>query len=148
MVELKKALEEAKARNSVLETEKALVEAKLDKTQDDVLVMLSESFNHAVRQAYLFYNGPPTVSAFDATKNVYEGQLVPIDELEALKNALSRTLKIKIVRFSRYRFFFPPARVWPSFLLFLRCRGVASFYFFNQYIDHSSLFLFYIMYKL
>ena len=48
VAKLKKALEEAKARNSVLETEKASVEAKLDKTQDDVLVMLGESFNQTI----------------------------------------------------------------------------------------------------
>jgi len=56
--ELRKSLEESKAKISVLETEKALVEAELDKIQDDTLVMFGESFDSAVRQAHLFYNGP------------------------------------------------------------------------------------------
>ena len=49
MDELKKALEESKARISVLETEKASVEVKLDKTQDDILVMMGKSFDQAIR---------------------------------------------------------------------------------------------------
>lgn len=44
-----------------------------------------------LQQAHLFYNGPPSVSTFDATKDVYKGWLVPFDELEALKNAMLRT---------------------------------------------------------
>ena len=39
VVELKKALEESKAKISVLETKKALVKAELNKIQDDTLVM-------------------------------------------------------------------------------------------------------------
>jgi len=92
VAELKKALEECKERISLLETEKASVEAELDKIQDDVLVMLGESFDQVGRQAYLFYDGPPPIGAFDAIENVYKGRLVPFDELEALKNAVPRTL--------------------------------------------------------
>jgi len=48
VAELKKALEESKAKISMLETEKVLVEAKLDKIQDDTLRMLGKSFNQVV----------------------------------------------------------------------------------------------------
>ena len=66
--------------------EKASVEAKLNKIQDDTLVMLGKSFDQVVQQVHLFYNGPPLIGTFNATKDVCEGRLVPFDEVEALKN--------------------------------------------------------------
>jgi len=78
VVELKKALEESKARISVLETEKTSVEVELDKIQDDTLVMLSESFDQVVRQAYLFYNGLSLVGTFDATNQFMRVDWCPL----------------------------------------------------------------------
>jgi len=63
----------------VLEIEKASVK-----------VMVGESFDQTIKQAYLLYNGPPPMGVFDATKDVYEGRLMPFDELEALKNTTPR----------------------------------------------------------
>jgi len=73
VAKVKKALEDSKAKISVLETEKASVKAELHEIQDDTSMMLGEGFDQVVRQAHLFYNGPPPVSTFDATKDVYEG---------------------------------------------------------------------------
>jgi len=104
VAELKKSLEESKARISVLEAEKASVEVELDKIQDDTLVMLGESFDQAVQHAHLFYNEPPPVGTFDATKDVYEGRLVPFDVLEALKNVVSWTSAEEVEDEDRERF--------------------------------------------
>lgn len=53
------------AESSELRDKKAAVEANLDKTIDDTLVMLGQSFDQAVRQAHLLYNGPPPFGDFD-----------------------------------------------------------------------------------
>ena len=90
VVELKKALK-AWRPSTRLEVDKASVEAELEKIQNETLVMLDESFNKVVRQAYLLYNEPPLVDDFEANKNIYEGRLVPFDELETLKNTKPRT---------------------------------------------------------
>lgn len=66
-------LEESKAGISVLETEKASMEAELDKIQVYTLVILDKSFDQVVRQVHLFYNEPPPVGTFNANKDVFEG---------------------------------------------------------------------------
>jgi len=87
VAELRKALEESKVKISVLETEKASIEAEIDKIQDDTLVMLGGTFDQVVRQTRPLYNGPQPVGTFDVNIDVHEGRLVPFDELQALKNA-------------------------------------------------------------
>ena len=87
VAKLKKDLEESKNEISMLQAEKDAVEVELDKTIDDMLVMLGQSFNQVVRQAHLLYNGPPLTGDYDNNMDVCKGRMVPVGELQALRNA-------------------------------------------------------------
>lgn len=91
---LKKALEEADKKNSLLQAEnsellaeKVAVEMKLDINIDDTLVMLSQSFFQTVRQAHVLYKGPPSFDDFDPNMDVFEGQILSSSEVKTLKSA-------------------------------------------------------------
>jgi len=96
---LKEALERVDNRVSLLEAEsfelwvenlnlpatKEEIKVDLDKTIDDTLVMLGESFDQVVRQAHLLYNGAPLSDNFDINMDVFEGRMLPCGEVEVLK---------------------------------------------------------------
>jgi len=75
------------AESLELRVEKAAIEANLDKTIDDTL-MLGQSFDQAIRQAHLLYNGPPPSGDFDPNLDVFEDRMVPCEEMRALTRAV------------------------------------------------------------
>jgi len=91
VAKLKKVSEELKAKYLVLETEKASVKFKLEQTQVDTLQMLGETFEQAIRQAHLLYKGSPSEGTFNINKDIFEGRLVPFDELVVLQNLAPKT---------------------------------------------------------
>ena len=75
------------AESSELRVEKEAVEADLDKTIEDNLVMLGQSFDQAVRQAHLLYNRALPFGNFDPNMDVFEGRMVSCEEMQALQSA-------------------------------------------------------------
>jgi len=99
VAKLQKALEVVENKNSLLEAEsselqaeKMAMEADLDKTIDDTLVLLGQSFNQAIRQAHILYNGSPPSGNFHADMDVFEGWMVPCSELLTLRSAAQEAL--------------------------------------------------------
>ena len=110
MAKLKEAMERSENRVSVLETEsselqveKEAVEADLEKTIEDTLVMLGQSFDQAVCQAHLLYNKAPPSGNFDVNMDVFEGRMVLVARWKLCKPPPDRpqpwTLKTKPIRF-------------------------------------------------
>ncbi|ESW12919.1 hypothetical protein PHAVU_008G152700 [Phaseolus vulgaris] len=85
-----KEKEDLKAKNAALEIAKVSIEVELEQLQDNVLTMCRESFNQAVRQAHMLYQGLPADGDFDVNKDVLEGCLLAFDELVALRNPMPR----------------------------------------------------------
>ena len=82
VAKLKEALERAdnkilvlKAESLELWAEKEAVEANLDKTFKDILVMLGQSFDHVVRQAHILYNGAPLFGNFDPNMDLFSNRV-------------------------------------------------------------------------
>lgn len=53
---------------------------ELDKNIDETLVMLGQSFNQVVQQAYLLYGDLLPSGRFDADMDVYKGRMSPSEE--------------------------------------------------------------------
>jgi len=90
---LKKALEEAERKGASMEGEivslrqgKEATEAKVLKTMEDTMVLITQSFDLAVRQAGVLYGGPPPSGQFDQEIEVFNGRLVPADEVQNLQS--------------------------------------------------------------
>jgi len=97
VTKMRKTLEEAENRISMLEAEsselrdeKVAVEVDLDKTIDDTLMMLGQSFDQVVRQTHLLYNEPQPFGDFDVDMDIFEGRMVPCSEMQALKSTSAR----------------------------------------------------------
>jgi len=89
---MKKVVEEADNKNSVMHTEnselkaeKGAIEAELDRNIDDTLELLNQSFIQAVQQAHILYNGPPLFGEFDPEGEEFEGRILPRAEVRALE---------------------------------------------------------------
>jgi len=81
---LRKALEKADRRASLAEKEavaerqgKEAAEAEVLKTMEDTMVLINQSFDLAVRQAGVLYDGPPPSGQFDQEMEVVDSRLVP-----------------------------------------------------------------------
>ena len=59
----------------------ARLEQEVVVLKDYVLNVAEEGFNQAVRQAVLLYGVPADNNKFDVGKEVYEGQLIPIEDM-------------------------------------------------------------------
>ena len=59
----------------------ARLEQEVVALKDCVLNVAEEGFNQAVRQAVLLYGVPADSNKFDVGKEVYEGQLIPIEDM-------------------------------------------------------------------
>jgi len=73
------------AENSEMKAEKETVKVKLDKNFDDTLELLNQSFFQAVRQANILYNGPPPSGDFEPENKLFEGPILSMAEVRALK---------------------------------------------------------------
>ena len=93
VVELEKAMEALRLENSALEAKKVSMEDELLTQQGNIFLILGETFNQAVRQAYLLYEGPPAEGAFDLNKDIHEGQMVAFAELAELRESTSRVAR-------------------------------------------------------
>jgi len=92
---LKKALEEAGQRMLSLEGDvdslkrgKESVEAELDKTLDDTMALISQSFNLSIQKAWVLYGGPPPSGEFDQEMEVFDDRLVPANKVQRLQTAV------------------------------------------------------------
>jgi len=90
---LRKALEEAEHKETLLQGEAACLrqgkeaaEAELLKTMEDIMVLITQSFDLAVRQVGVLYGGPPPSGQFDQVMEVFNGRLVPAGEVRSLQN--------------------------------------------------------------
>jgi len=89
---LRKVLEAAEQRGTFLEKEvasehqgKEAVDAEVLKTMEDTMVLINQSFDLAVRQAKVLYNGPPPSGQFDQEMEVVDGRLVPAGDDQVLQ---------------------------------------------------------------
>ena len=94
---LRKALEDADRRARLKEEEavaeskaRRVAEAEVLKTMEDIMVLIGQSFDLAVRQAEVLYGGPPPSGQFDQDIEVVDGRMVPaaagppqVEEVEA-----------------------------------------------------------------
>jgi len=69
---------------AALQVAKDEVEAELDKNYEDSEELLRQCFDRAVRQDHVLYGGAPASGNFDIDHEVYQGRLVPSDEVGAL----------------------------------------------------------------
>ena len=88
---LKKAMEEVGRREASLEEEvvslkkrKEAVEAELEKTMDDTVALISQSFELTVWLVEVLYDGPPPSGQFDQEMDVFDSSLVPVEEVQTL----------------------------------------------------------------
>jgi len=91
---LRKALEAVERRGTFLEKEAALerpgkeaLKAEVLKTMEDTMVLISQSFDLAVRQTEVLYRGPPPSGQFDQEMEVVDGRLVPAGDDQDLQEA-------------------------------------------------------------
>ena len=85
---LRKALKEVERKGAFLEGEfaslrqgKEATEAEVLKTMEDTMVLITQSFDLAVRQAGVLYGGLSPSGQFDQEMEVFNGQLVPANEV-------------------------------------------------------------------
>jgi len=57
------------------------MELELEKTMDDTMALISQSFDLVVRPTEVLYGGPPPSGQFDQEMEVFDGRLVPADEV-------------------------------------------------------------------
>jgi len=93
VVLLCKALEAADRWATLMEEEavaeregKKAAEAEVLKTMEDTMVLIGQSFDLAVCQAEVLYDGPPPFGQFDQDMEVVDGRLVPAAASNAILN--------------------------------------------------------------
>ncbi|XP_068484845.1 uncharacterized protein [Phaseolus vulgaris] len=69
---------------AALQLAKEQAEAELDENYEEAEELLRQCFEMAVRQAHVFYGGPPATGSFDLDYEVYQGRLMPSAEAAAL----------------------------------------------------------------
>jgi len=76
---------------------KRAAEAEVLKTMEDTMVLINQSFDLAVRQAPVFYGGPPPSGQFDQDMEVIDGRLVPVEAGQLAKEADPASAVLNIV---------------------------------------------------
>ena len=90
VAKLEKAMEALRLENSALEAKKVSMEDEFLTQQGNIVLLLGETFNQAIRQSHPLYGVPPVDSSFDVNKDVHEGQMVTFAELSDLPTSTSR----------------------------------------------------------
>jgi len=60
------------------------------KTMEDTMVLITQSFDLAVRQAGVLYGGPPPLGQFDREMEVLNDCLVPTDEVQVCRTSTNQ----------------------------------------------------------
>jgi len=66
---------------------KEAAKAEVLNTMEDTMVLITQRFDLAIRQAEVLYDGPPPSGQFDQEMEVFNGRLVPADEVQNLQSA-------------------------------------------------------------
>lgn len=67
---------------------KEAAEAEVLKTMEDTMVLITQSFDLAVRQAGVLYGGLQPSGQFDQEMEVFDDRLVPMSEVQNLQSAV------------------------------------------------------------
>ena len=73
---------------NVFRREKEAVDAHLNKTIDDTMTLINQSFFQVVRQAHVLYDDPLTSSECDLEMEVYDGRMLLADEVQRLQSVV------------------------------------------------------------